>query len=200
MQRLISWFRDRSMARCVEKCSQIRSTLGGRAINIGGGTHCNMETCDFLLDEDLDFNTSQLPYAEEFDVVVCEQVIEHLHNTSWFVHELHRILKPKGCLLLATENLASIPNLFALLMGKAPFSTQSVCGRFLGGFRPIEPSGIGVPPHNENHPAFSGVKGHVRVMTTLQLLQLMEMSGFRIIDKRGFGFNHYILVQAEKPS
>jgi SAM-dependent methyltransferase len=172
-----------------------------RYLNVGGGRESVRWLCaestDYLRDGDTDFNTKPLPWPDAFaDLVVCEQVIEHLHNTTWFLSELYRVTQPGGHLLLSTENLASLPNIFALCCQRAPFSTQAVCGQFVGGWRDGEAGyGIECVP---NHPAFAGVRGHVRVMTTGQLKTLLQQAGFTILKKYGFGFNHYILVHCRK--
>lgn len=42
-----------------------------------------------------------LPYDDDrFDVVICEQVLEHLRNPDFVVKELSRVLKPKGLLVV----------------------------------------------------------------------------------------------------
>ncbi|MCS6795704.1 MAG: class I SAM-dependent methyltransferase [Raineya sp.] len=42
---------------------------------------------------------------ESFDFVICFQVIEHIRNDKLLVQEIHRVLKPKGKLLLSTPNI-----------------------------------------------------------------------------------------------
>lgn len=103
---------------------------------------------------------------------------------------------PGGHLLLSTENLASIPNIFALLLQRAPFSTQALCGKFIGGWKD-GPAGEEDKVVN-NHPTYAGVHGHVRVMTTGQLQSLLLHNGFDIKSKHGYGGNHYILFHATK--
>src|SRR5580693_482740 len=70
--------------------------------------------------------------SDKFDVVFSSQVIEHLHNTRLFVEEAYRVLKPGGVAIVASENLCSLLNCFALFLGYTPFSLMQVCGRFLG--------------------------------------------------------------------
>jgi 2-polyprenyl-3-methyl-5-hydroxy-6-metoxy-1,4-benzoquinol methylase len=43
----------------------------------------------------------------EFDVVLSNQVLEHIPNTDHFFQELHRILKPGGYAVVSTPNLGS---------------------------------------------------------------------------------------------
>ncbi len=101
----------------------------------------------------------------KFDVVFSSQVIEHLHNTRLFVEEAYRVLKPGGTAIVASENLCSLLNCFALVLGYTPFSLMQVCGRFLGnplGLHYNEPI---TEPLPIDHPAFAGVCGHIRVLT-----------------------------------
>ncbi len=60
--------------------------------------------------------------ANSFNVVVSNQVIEHLLYPIKFVKEVHRILKPGGYAVISTENLASWDNIGALFFGNTPFS------------------------------------------------------------------------------
>jgi len=68
----------------------------------------------------------------QFDVVTSNQSIEHVWNTRRYVSEIFRCLKPRGYAVVATENLASWPNILALLAGYQPFSTTNICGYSLG--------------------------------------------------------------------
>lgn len=205
IQPLVDIVRDYGIKACEAKAQRIAAGLVAerkRVANVGGGASVRWPfavVADAMRDPEMDFNTRRLYYDDGvFDVVVCEQVIEHLHNTTFFLSELRRILRPGGHLLLSTENLASWPNVFALLLQRAPFSTQAVCGRFVGGWKDGEACyGFDLAA---SHPTFSGVKGHVRVMTTGQLRELLERAGFVVWSKHGYGGNHYVLFHACKPS
>ncbi len=70
--------------------------------------------------------------SEEFDVITSNQSIEHIWNTRLYISEIFRCLKPSGYAVVATENLASWPNILALLAGYQPFSTTNICGYSLG--------------------------------------------------------------------
>lgn len=197
---LVNVVRNHGIKACEQKALELANLicLRGPICNVGGGITGrwpNAKVIDARINIDLDFNTKWLPFDDNvFDLVVCEQVIEHLHNTTWFLNELHRILMPGGTLLLSTENLASLPNLFAILCQQAPFSTQAVCGQFIGGWKKgIAGEGYNYKP---NHPVYSGVRGHVRVMTTGQLKVLLRTAGFTVKNKYGYGGNHYILFHA----
>lgn len=170
----------------------------GMTVNVGGGQN-DRWTGALNIDAKLsgiDFNTQPIPIQDcAAYVVVCEQVIEHLHNTTFFLSELNRILRIGGQLLISTENLASIPNRLASLFGIAPFSVQPICGEYVGGFKRGVFASTELPT---NHPAYSGVLGHVRVLTAGQLSKLLSKAGFTIVGKRGFCGSHYILFDCRK--
>ncbi|MBX3129907.1 MAG: methyltransferase domain-containing protein [Polyangiaceae bacterium] len=66
-----------------------------------------------------------LPFeAASFDVVYAGELIEHLFDTSAFLLELRRVLRPGGLMLLTTPNLAHLPDRLRFLVGKAPTQVQ----------------------------------------------------------------------------
>jgi len=53
-------------------------------------------------------NAMKMPFKkEEFDCLICSEVIEHLPDDEKFLKEAHRILKPGGRLILTTPNWIS---------------------------------------------------------------------------------------------
>jgi len=67
--------------------------------------------------------TSPIPWPDgSFDVITALEVIEHLPRPDHLGREIFRLLKPGGYAVVATENLASWHNIFALLFGWQPFS------------------------------------------------------------------------------
>jgi SAM-dependent methyltransferase len=159
------------------------------------------------------------PYeSNKFDVVHSSQVIEHLHNCRLFVEESFRVLKPGGTVVMATENLCSLLNCFALFMGYTPFSLMQTCGRYIGnplGLHYNEPISEPLPI---DHPAFAGISGHVRVLTVRQARELYAHSGFVDIEARSVSIlplpdglskvmesvitnrGHYLILKARKPA
>lgn len=71
-----------------------------------------------------DLNKKLKIQSNSFDVVVSNQVIEHLIYPEVFVKEIYRILKKGGYAVISTENLSSWDNIISLLMGYIPFSMQ----------------------------------------------------------------------------
>ena len=71
-----------------------------------------------------------------FDLIVANQVIEHLYLTDDFIKEIRRILKKGGCLVLSTVNLAAIHYRLMLLFGQLPICLHPSAiafGNFLEG-------------------------------------------------------------------
>ena len=54
--------------------------------------------------------------AESFDAIVSAEVIEHLENPRAVFREFHRLLKPRGHLLLTTPNQESLRSLASLVL------------------------------------------------------------------------------------
>jgi len=52
-----------------------------------------------------------------FDVVVSNQLVEHLLNPDNFFEETYRILKPNGYCIISTPNLCSLHNRIFVLLG-----------------------------------------------------------------------------------
>ena len=54
--------------------------------------------------------------AASFDAIVSAEVIEHLENPRAVFREFHRLLRPRGTLLLTTPNQESLRSLAALVL------------------------------------------------------------------------------------
>lgn len=73
-----------------------------------------------------------LPFIDNtFDMVSYCDVIEHLPQSmiDGSLREIRRVLKPGGCLLLSTPNLARFPNRLRFLLGRAinpPFNPRKM--------------------------------------------------------------------------
>ena len=67
----------------------------------------------------VDLETDTLPFKDEsFDVAVSLDVIEHLWNTEHYLHELKRVVRPRGYIILTTPNYNYIRFRALCMMGK----------------------------------------------------------------------------------
>lgn len=123
--------------------------------------------------------SEQLPFDDEmFDLVMSNQVIEHVPDTDNFVSEAYRVLRPGGCALISTENLSAWHNVGSLLFGWQPFSLTNISEVSKGIGNPL---GIHRGERGER-------RGHLRVMAPRGLRELFEIHGFRVEAIVGAGY------------
>ena len=111
--------------------------------------------------ESLDLERDRWPQeTASIDVIVCNQVLEHLKNIWLPLHEMARVTRPGGHLLVSVPNLASLHNRLLLLFGRQPTSIRivgpHVRGYALGDLRQLLQAqgtwvvrrviGVGFPP------------------------------------------------------
>jgi SAM-dependent methyltransferase len=89
----------------------------------------------------------RLPFEDEsVDVVIINQVFEHVKEVFWIMHEITRILKVDGHLIIGVPNLASFHNRALLAVGRQPTCIQNdsahVRGYTLGDFKKLVQSGF----------------------------------------------------------
>ena len=73
----------------------------------------------------VDLEAGRLPWEDEsVDVVVCNQVLEHLKNVWLPMTEIYRVLRPGGHAVLSVPNLASLHNRVMLALGRQPTSIR----------------------------------------------------------------------------
>jgi SAM-dependent methyltransferase len=76
----------------------------------------------------------RLPYPDgHFDVVLCNQVLEHTKDLFWILSEMGRVLKPDGSIMIGVPNMASLHGRLMLLFGMQP-SCVRVMGAHVRGF------------------------------------------------------------------
>jgi SAM-dependent methyltransferase len=116
-----------------------------------------------------------LPFRNEsFRAIVSTQVIEHLVECDRFASEVHRILKPDGYAIIATENLASWSNVFSLMLGFQPHvenvsKIRRIGNPFSGDYgQPLE------------HPSMH----HANVFTYRCLIEFLHLHGFLIEERK----------------
>jgi SAM-dependent methyltransferase len=69
----------------------------------------------------LDLETSALPFPDGFmDIVIVNQVLEHLKNWLWALHEQLRVIRKGGASIVGVPNLAALHNRVLIAMGRQP--------------------------------------------------------------------------------
>lgn len=113
----------------------------------------------------------KFPYDDEsFDIIVSNQVMEHVTNTDNFLKEVRRILKPSGYAIISTPNISSIHNLGMLILGKQPFSFH------------VSEIQVGNPLYGvETH-------GHVKIFTISSFKDLSKYHDLKIEKMFGSGY------------
>lgn len=111
-----------------------------------------------------------LPFKESiFDIVVSNQVIEHLDNTDLFIREMHRVLRDDGICITSTMNLSSLHNLLSLILGYQPHSTHVSDEVVIG--NPLNPE----YKRELNPPR----RQHRRIFTAKSIEELFEFHGLK---------------------
>lgn len=89
---------------------------------------------DFDLDDADDPTT--WPVTDPYDVIVCAEVVEHLHTSPAHVFRLFAsLLRSSGRLVLQTPNAAALSRRFWLLAGRNPYEAIREDKRQAGHFR-----------------------------------------------------------------
>lgn len=115
-------------------------------------------------------SATELPFpADTFDLIISDDLIEHLVDTDEYAREIMRVLRPDGWLMLSTPNLAAWFNRIGLMMGMQPAFTEVSFERVFG--RPG-----------------SDLVGHLRVFTSKSTRQFLEHHGFEVVGVEGARF------------
>jgi SAM-dependent methyltransferase len=73
-----------------------------------------------------DLEKEPIPLSKEsIDVVISNQTFEHLKEVFWVLHEVSRVLKTGGHLIIGVPNLASLHNRVLLAVGRQPTSIKN---------------------------------------------------------------------------
>lgn len=81
----------------------------------------------------LDLERDPFPLADEsIDLVIANQVLEHVKEIFWIFHEITRVLPLGGHLIVGVPNLASLHNRLLLLLGKQPTPLQNASAHVRG--------------------------------------------------------------------
>ena len=79
-------------------------------------------TCNKMFNASrIDLETEDIPYKDNtFDLVICNQVLEHLKNYKKTIYEATRVTKNRGHIVIGIPNLAHLINRIYLLFGIQP--------------------------------------------------------------------------------
>ncbi len=116
------------------------------------------------------------------DVITTAHSIEHLTETDHFLTEIKRVLKPKGYVVISTDNLASWMDIFFLILGKQPRTGPTVSTKYLITTNPLW--------WEEGEGGVRDVKWpmHHNVMTIKTLALLLRRHGFKVEQILGCGY------------
>lgn len=156
--------------------------------------------------------------SSSFDVIVSNQVIEHINDIDGFIEEIYRVLKPNGYVVISTENLASWHNIFALILGHQDFSHHII--KKLHVSNPLSPH-FGEKTVTWSKKDNSGVDDtafpHIKILTLRSLIKVFEVYNFKKEAYKGSGYyplfglaeriisfidpfhSHFIAVKMRKP-
>jgi SAM-dependent methyltransferase len=164
-----------------------------------------------------------LPLADaSVSVVTAMDVIEHLYDPARLIREATRALKPGGYLVVATPNLASWHNVFALVLGLQPFSGPNLTSMLdadVAVVRRLHRRAYDLPEDGQEPvDADDALHRHLVVSAYRSLLRLMEQNGLAVEYARGFGYYplpawlgrlasrldpahaHHMVIKARKPA
>ena len=83
----------------------------------------------------IDLEINPLPYQDDmFDLVICNQVLEHLKNYDSVLHQMIRVTKAGGYILIGIPNLAHLINRIYLLLGIQPMCISLDSRQHVRGF------------------------------------------------------------------
>jgi SAM-dependent methyltransferase len=168
-----------------------------------------------------DLNDSIPLQSNSVNVVTALDVLEHLVEPDRFVSELHRVLCPGGYVTVATPNLASWHNIFALTMGVQPFSGPNITSMEdaeVGVVHKMHRQIYNLPEEGEcQRQTEREARRHIVVVACKSLVRLFDKKGFVVERLVGFGYypfpppiarllskvdkshSHHLLLRARKP-
>ncbi len=110
-----------------------------------------------------DIEHDRLPFPDQsVDLIVANQVLEHVKEVFWILHECARVLRVGGSLVIGVPNIAAAHNRLLFLFGRQPTQLRNwsahvrgytksdlvelVDKPFVGGYRLAEASGVNFYP------------------------------------------------------
>jgi SAM-dependent methyltransferase len=122
----------------------------------------------------------KFPFESDFfDVVISNQVIEHLLDPDNFFEEVHRVLKPGGYCVIATPNLCSLHNRLFVLLGWQ-ITNIAPSGKLVFG-----------NPNRGNRSGLTGPYRHYTVFAPPALKEMAAHYGLKAERLAGSGFHPF---------
>jgi len=122
-----------------------------------------------------------LPFDDDFfDLIVSNQVIEHLLNPDIYLLENKRVLKKSGVLLLTTPNLAAWFNRIIFLFGVQPFFYETST---------VDKT-VGLSFTRSLTPMREPMQ-HIRVFTAGALTDITQLHGMKVVKKIGLPIHYF---------
>ncbi|MBZ9578207.1 methyltransferase domain-containing protein [Patescibacteria group bacterium] len=135
-----------------------------------------------IIESNLDYN---FPFVDSiFDILISNQVIEHIHNLDNFMCESFRILRKGGYFICSTENLSSWHNIFALFLGFQPFSITNISVKGVIG----NPLALHQSSQKGKEMRKIKVFQHTRVLGYQGLKDIFEKHGFKVQASKASGY------------
>lgn len=130
------------------------------------------------------------PFSNEsFDVMISNQVIEHIVDTDNFISEIYRLLRPGGYCVISTENLASWHNILALLLGYQDFSHHLISKKHLGNPLSIhygEKTGKWGDKISSSNDSL--IFPHIKIPTYISLVNIFKAYNFKFQKGKASGY------------
>jgi SAM-dependent methyltransferase len=74
----------------------------------------------------INIERDEFPFDDEStDIVIANQILEHVKEVYWLLHEISRVLRVGGHFIIGVPNLASLHNRFLLMLGRQPTCIQN---------------------------------------------------------------------------
>lgn len=133
-----------------------------------------------ILMKECDLSRDKWPFGDsEFDVVVSNQVLEHMTNTDHFFEEFYRIMKPNGYGIISCPNLSSLHNIIQLILTFQPIMCNASDNFY----------GIGNLLSSHRHEIRPApFHCHLRILSLRAMVELCALYGFKVETKRGGEF------------
>lgn len=126
----------------------------------------------------------ELPFpAESFDIIICQEGIEHMPNQLHLFQELNRILRPNGRVIITTPNYSNLRSRFSYLL------LESEAYRLMP---PNEVDSVWASDHATT--VKEVYLGHIFFANLTRQRALASLSGFKLVEVHPTRINYTSLV------